>query len=125
MQAALGVLGPDGLVGGVVFSNHQPLKDITITVASVDPMVCGRPRVLARCLAYPFVKLRVQRVTCEIEAGNTRSLRNARLLGFVEEGRKRGTDVVVMGLLAEEFPFRRLMAGIYDENPISARADAA
>lgn len=106
---ALGVLGTDGLVGGIAFSNYQPDRDITITVASREMGRCGHPRVIARCLAYPFIDLGLQRVSAEIDAGNTRSLRNARMLGFVEEGRKRGTGVLLLGLLRDEFVFREYL----------------
>lgn len=106
IDAALGILGPDGMIGGVLFSNHIAGKDITVTVVC-ESIMCGHPRIVARILSYPFVQLGLARVTAEIEAGNERSLRNAKLMGFVEEGRKRCTDVVILGLLKHEFPFRR------------------
>jgi hypothetical protein len=108
IHAALGVLGSSGLIGGVLFSNHIAGRDITITVASITPS-CGHPRILARCLAYPFNQLGLGRVTAEIDESNQRSLRNARKLGFVEEGRKRGSNVIVMGLLKNEFVFKDMM----------------
>lgn len=121
VDAALGILGPDGLIGGVVFSNHLARLDITVTVAC-QSIMCGHPRIIARILAYPFEQLGLQRVTAEIEASNLRSLRNARAMGFVEEGVKRGTDVVVLGLLRDEFPFKRYMPGVTREEPITSAA---
>lgn len=122
IDRALGVLGANGLVGGVAFSNYIIDKDITITVASTEYRACGHPRVIARCLAYPFRTLQLPRVTAEIEPDNARSLRNAERLGFVQEGVKRGTGVILLGLLPEDFIFRDLMP---DEKPIDPRAAAA
>jgi RimJ/RimL family protein N-acetyltransferase len=119
IQAALGILSSDGLVGGVIFSNYMPGRDITISVA-VEGKRLWRPHLLARCLAYPFWQLELPRVTAEIDAANERSLRNALKLGFIPEGRKRGIDVCVMGLLRSEFPFQRYLPETPREGIITA-----
>ena len=96
------------LDGAVVYTNASPTNVVT-------SIVLERPltrRFLYACFWYPFVQLKVHRITAFVETWNRRSLLLCEHLGFKVEGVLReaalaGGDVTVMGLLQSECRFLR------------------
>lgn len=108
-QVAVPVKRGAELVAGACFHSWHPGQDITITIASLEPAFVTRA-VICKVFWYPFVQLGLPRVSAEVEAGNTRCIRLATGMGFAIEGRKRqaganGCDVLLLGLLRDEFRF--------------------
>lgn len=109
---------PNWLAAGCFFHNvHRDespddASDVCITVASHDPNMplVAHPTVIKRCLEWPFQVQNLRRITAEIDEGGpfaARAVRNAELLGFKLEGRKRqggskGKDILMYGLLRSE-----------------------
>lgn len=105
----IGIARQSDLVAAVAFDTFAS-RGCNIHVASNGGgMWLGRApaAIVVAVLAYPFIQCGFARVTGLIDADNRRSLRLARRIGFVEEGRMRGasvsgSDLVVMGLLRED-----------------------
>lgn len=102
---------PNQLVAGVIFYNYRNDHEGSEVYLSVhtDASVTGHPSVIRKVLEYPFERWKVRRLTAEILSTNTRSIRNAQMLGFKLEGVKRqaganGADIQIYGLLPEECP---------------------
>jgi RimJ/RimL family protein N-acetyltransferase len=101
---AIGVAREGRLIAGVVFDNYRR-TNVEVTIASDDPAWC-RKGVLAGLFAYPYETLRVRRITALIPAGNERSIKLCKGLGFTAEGVHRalfpdGSDGISLGLLRE------------------------
>lgn len=98
------------LVAGAYFFNYEKDADVTAAVATDERLgnnLLSLRHAIRRVLLYPFRSLRVPRVSAEIDLSNERSIRNAQMLGFVIEGRKRkkgrfGGDVAVLGLTEDD-----------------------
>jgi hypothetical protein len=101
------------LAAGAYFYDERSTggqSDIWVSVATDDanmPLAAAHPTVIKRVLEYPFQVRDLRRISAEIDASNERSIRNAKKLGFVEEGRKRkagkdGGDIIIVGMLREE-----------------------
>jgi hypothetical protein len=110
---------PEWLAAGAFFwgerspeTGYQDSSDISLTVATSDPNMttaAAHPTVIKRVLEWPFHVKQFRRISAEIDHANTKAIRNAKLLGFVEEGRKRkggsnGGDIVMLGMLRDECP---------------------
>ena len=94
------------LAGGVVYTNASPTNVMLSTVLEA-PLT---RRFLYAIFHYPFVQLRVRRVTALVEDWNERSIALIKHVGFVEEGRMRqaardGGDVILFGLLRGDCRF--------------------
>lgn len=81
--------------------------DIMCAFASDNPRWATRQTVNA-LLAYPFVQLKVFRVSALIPQTNKKSRKLCRGLGFVEEGKLRkadqnGRDLMIYGLTDEDY----------------------
>ena len=101
---AIGVARDGKLIAGLVYLNYRK-TNIEICLAADDPRWC-RKGVLAALFHFPFIQLRVRRMTAIIPASNERSLRLGEGLGFVREGRHEGLFAngeagISMGLLRE------------------------
>ena len=96
--AALGAEDENGdLVFGAVFTRERG-DDVEVSLCATRPSKALRG-IIRTVLVYPFVQLQAKRITAEIPQTNARCLRFARGVGFRLEGIKRGTDVIVLGLL--------------------------
>lgn len=111
---ALGVLNEteDSLIGGCIFFNAED-RDIQFAVA-MDTGCARKVRALARCYAYVFTQLGIERITAMIEIKNKPSVKLAEGFGFVREGVKRrsapdGGHVGVFGLLRKDFKLARYL----------------
>jgi len=111
---ALGVVNDAGdkLLGGCVFFNAEE-RDIQFAVV-MEPGCAWKVRALARCAAYVFNQLGIERITAMIEIKNKRSIRFVEGMGFVREGVKRrsapdGGHVGVFGLLRKDFKLERYL----------------
>jgi hypothetical protein len=108
---------PDWLAAGCFFwgersneTGHKGQSDVSVSVSTSDGKMTSasaHPTVIKRILEWPFQVRNLRRISAEIDASNTRAIRNAQLLGFKEEGRKRqagenGGDIVQLGLLRDE-----------------------
>lgn len=102
---------PNQLLAGAIFYNYRnddEGSEVYLT-AYTDAAVTGHPSVIRKVLEYPFERWKVRRLTAEINEGNTRSIRNAEMMGFKHEGTKRhaggaGGNILIYGLLPEECP---------------------
>ena len=59
---------------------------------------------------YCFVRNECRRITTRVDATNTLAVRHNKIFGFVEEGRLRqaspeGNDVIIFGMLREEYRY--------------------
>ena len=91
------------LKGGVVFTNCTP-TNVNAAIVLEAPMT---RRFLRAVFYYPFIQLKVKRITALVDASNERSLNLTRKLGFKQEGRLReaamdGGDTFVFGILQRD-----------------------
>jgi hypothetical protein len=94
---------PNWLEAGAYFYDHLPGEDIIMSVATRDPsMRTATPTMIKRVLEFPFSRLDLPRITALIRDSNKVGISNAKKLGFREEGRKAGTDILYFGLLRSE-----------------------
>jgi RimJ/RimL family protein N-acetyltransferase len=113
---AIGMLVDHKIAAAVIFDTFST-TDCLIHVASDGSRQWLTREFLARTFAYPFIQLAYPRATCIISETNEASLRFARHIGWVEEGRRRrggpaGEDEIMFGMLRHEC---RWVAGITDE----------
>lgn len=90
------------LVGGIVFTGYCQTN---IVMACVLEAPLTR-RFLRGIFFYPFLQLKVPRVTALIDASNMKSRRLVEHTGFRQEGRMREAakdgDVIIYGMLRSE-----------------------
>ena len=102
--ATIGILKDGELIAGLVYHDYTR-RSIQISMASTSPEWCNR-RTLKRIFGYPFVQLKVSRITVCTHVNNERMRSLANRLGFVQEGVLRegypDGDMIVYGMLAEE-----------------------
>lgn len=102
--AAIGVERGGRLILGVIYHGYTT-PDIQVSAASVSPLWAD-VGVLAALYAYPFLQLKVRRLTCICPASLGRVHRTILHMGFVEEGRHRygfGLEAsVTFGMVREE-----------------------
>jgi hypothetical protein len=110
---SLGVVNEHGEpIAGVVFHNYQPwFGNIEVSFAS-DSAAWLTRNTLSEIMAYPFIFLKVKRVTGITPSDPTASVsRFVRRLGMTQEGRiRRGLgddDAIIWGMLAAEWRFSR------------------
>lgn len=85
--AAIGVERDGDLAAGVVYHDWQPdFLTIQMSIAAATPRWAS-PAAVAALLRYPFVQLGANRAWVAVPARNTRSMRLAAGLGFIEEAR--------------------------------------
>ena len=91
------------LKGAVVFTNATPRNVMLTTVLEV-PLT----RMFLRAIFfYPFLQLKVHRITALVDVSNERSVKLTKSAGFKVEGRLReaatdGGDTWVFGMLQRE-----------------------
>lgn len=100
----IGVERDGELICGVVYNDYR-VHSIHASIASTDPRWACR-RTLYTIFAYPFVQLKVGRITTYCGASMTSVRRFNERLGFTQEGLlRRGfgdDDCVIFGMLREE-----------------------
>lgn len=99
----------DGQIRGVVVYDCFGLVDCNMHVASDGSRRWLTRQVLAHVFAYPFIQLKLRRVTALVPASNHHALRFDRKLGFRDEGYFRhampADDIVALGMLRAECRF--------------------
>jgi RimJ/RimL family protein N-acetyltransferase len=103
-DTAIGVSREGQMIAGVVYSRFSK-QDINLSIAATDPRWCTR-RTLRYLLGYPFLQLKVRRVTALVAVVNSKSRDLVERLGFQREGVLRDwfefSDVLVYGMLRRE-----------------------
>jgi RimJ/RimL family protein N-acetyltransferase len=94
------------MVGGLIFHELQPHRDVWWTVWSNDKHWCNRT-MLRQMFHKAFVEMDCKRINILVNVNNQRSLNFVERLGFVREGRLRqyddnGEDCYFLGMLREE-----------------------
>lgn len=83
--------------------------DCRIHIATDGSFMPINRKFLKHCFWYPFVQLKLNRITGLVPATNKRALKFDLSLGFVSEGLIRkglpGDDLVILGMLREECRF--------------------
>lgn len=106
--AAIGVAGEDGeLIAGVAATEYWPGVDLITHIAAEPGSRWATRGVLRALFAYPFLQLRLPRITAEIRESNELSLKLCGQLGFRREGFKRraapgGEGLWILGMLRQE-----------------------
>ncbi len=81
---AIGVLGEQGLIAGVVYHNWAPEAGvIEMSCAATDARWLNK-RILHTIFAYPFEEVRCQMVVTRVSENNKRMVRIFRAMGFDE-----------------------------------------
>lgn len=94
------------LVGGLIFHDLQPHREVWWTVYSIDRHWCNRT-MLRRVFQTAFIAMDCKRINILVNKSNRRSFDFVRRLGFVQEGLLRqyaenGEDCYFLGMLREE-----------------------
>jgi RimJ/RimL family protein N-acetyltransferase len=101
---AIGVMRDGRLVAVIAYDTFS-LCDCNMHVASDDSGRWLDRSVLLHAFAYPFIQLRLRRVTALVPASNHKALKLDRHLGFVDEGyhprSMPNDDTVTLGMLRE------------------------
>lgn len=105
----LGLEKKGELVAVVVFDNFSE-GDCNMHIASDGTRAWMNKSLLVSAFAYPFLQLRLNRVTGLVPANNEAALAFDEHLGFVREGYHpkagpNGTDLVSLGMLREDCRF--------------------
>jgi len=95
------------LLAVVIYNNLADLNISMHVVAKTGRRWCV-PEFVSAAFRYPFVQLRLNRVTAYVPSKNEAALKLDKHLGFIEEGRIRealddGDDLIVLGILKREW----------------------
>jgi RimJ/RimL family protein N-acetyltransferase len=101
---------------------------VEATIAAVSPRWATR-QTIATLLAYPFMQLKVQRVTAFVRKGNKLSRRFCEGIGFVMEGRMRDAGpnletVLVYGLTRKDYAAKYIAPYARKANGLKISAEA-
>ena len=111
---AIGLEKDDELIAGCVYDNYRK-HDIEMTFAASTPK-WATPKTIGVFFSYPFVQLKVARVTAIAAKANKRARKMLERLGFQLEGvARRGMDgkkdACIYGMLASECKWLRYIDG--------------
>lgn len=114
--SAIGLERDGELIAGVLFEQHNG-PNVMMHVASDGSRHWMTPAYMAACFRYPFLQLKVNRVSGLVRADNADAQRFDEAMGFTREGILRegaadGTDLILYGMLACEC---RFLAGKYHD----------
>ena len=102
---AIGLAHNGKIIAGVVYHNYRPPQNIEMSIATISPRWASREP-LAMFFGYPFLQLKVPRVTAITGAKDEKVRAFLERLGFVHEGTLReghpDDDAVIYGLLRSE-----------------------
>lgn len=114
--SAIGLEREGEMIAGVLFEQHNG-PNVMMHVASDGSRRWMTPAYMAACFKYPFLCLKVNRITGLVRADNLDAQRFDEALGFVREGVLRqgaadGTDLFLYGMLRRDC---RYLDGKYHE----------
>jgi RimJ/RimL family protein N-acetyltransferase len=103
---ATGIVKDGELIAGIIYNNYQPKISIEMSIFSLDKRWCSRHN-LKYLFKYPFIDLRVKRVTTLCSATEGDIIMFNERLGFKKEGLHReawhsGGDAISWGMLKNE-----------------------
>lgn len=115
--SCLGVVLDSKLVCVVAYNNYRK-TDIELNIAADNPRFLSRSNV-AGLLAYPFIQLKVRRVSALVNKTNVRCRKMAKGMGFVEEGKLRHAGpnkeaMFLYGMTADDYFARYLSNGKHE-----------
>ncbi len=98
------------LIGGLIYHNIRPGRDVWWTLYTTDKKWCSR-RIMNFIFGLAFDYFGCRRVSMSADADNAACLKLALQLGFRAEGilrnyRDNGKDAVIMGMLKEEYKLK-------------------
>lgn len=94
------------LLGGLIYHNIRPQRDLWLTIYTADKRWCNR-RVLKVIFSLAFNLWQVERISISVSANNTSCIKLVEKLGFRKEGVSRkymddGSDCIFYGMLKSE-----------------------
>jgi RimJ/RimL family protein N-acetyltransferase len=94
------------LIAGVVYNNYIPNLSIEMSIYSIDKSWCTR-YIINALFKYPFIDLKVKRVTALCSSQEGKIIMFLQRLGFKPEGYHReahpsGGDTISFGMLKNE-----------------------
>ena len=94
------------LLGGLIYHNIRPQRDLWITLYTIDKRWCNR-RVLKIVFSLAFNLWQVERISISVSANNSSCIKLVEKLGFKREGVSRkymddGSDCIFYGMLKSE-----------------------
>ncbi|MBP5215817.1 MAG: GNAT family N-acetyltransferase [Alphaproteobacteria bacterium] len=97
------------MVGGLIFHDYTPHRDVWWTIYSCDKHWCNRIT-LRRMFAVAFEYLDCRRINLLVSESNSHCLDFVQRLGFKKEGllrhyRENGENCHILGMLREECPW--------------------
>ena len=109
MYTAIGITLDDQLIAGAIFSEYRPPVDIREAFASISPKWANK-YTLRHLFGFPFIHLKVRRMSSIVGSNNLASIDLTERLGFKREGICRaamddGSDAIIYGMLREECPW--------------------
>lgn len=102
----LGFVVGNKLIGGLIYHNIRPKRDLWWTIYTTDKRWCTR-RVLKTIFDLAFNFWQVERISILVNLDNTPCLNLIKRLGFKQEGllrqyRDDGSDCLIYGILKSE-----------------------
>lgn len=102
----IGFVVDNKLIGGLIYHNIRPHKDLWWTIYTTDKRWCTR-RVLKKIFGLAFFYWQVERISVIVSSHNLKSIKLVERLGFKKEGilrkyRDDGSDCYFYGMLKEE-----------------------
>lgn len=102
----LGFVVGNKLIGGLIYHNIRPQRDLWWTIYTTDKRWCTR-RILRKIFGFAFNYWQVKRVSLLVNADNQDCLKLIEKLGFKREGllrrfREDDTDCYFYGILKSE-----------------------
>ena len=102
----IGLKSGNKLLGGLIYHNIRPQRDLWVTIYTADKKWCNR-RVLKIIFSLAFNFWQVERISISVSANNVSCIRLVEKLGFIKEGVFRkymddGSDCVFYGMLKSE-----------------------
>jgi len=107
----IGFVVGNKLVGGLIYHNIRPCRDLWWTIYTTDKRWCNR-RVLQKLFALAFNFWQVERISLLVSANNRQCIKLVEGLGFRQEGMLRnyrddGSDCHFYGILKSENKWRK------------------
>lgn len=103
---AIGVANNDEIIAGVVYNEYRPGMDIQLSTAAIPGSNWLTKKNLVAFFEFPFLQLRLPRVTSFVPSKNDTAIKFNNKLGFVLEGKMRKAlvddDLLMFGMLKEE-----------------------
>ena len=102
----IGFKSGNKLLGGLIYHNIRPQRDLWVTIYTADKKWCNR-RVLKIIFSLAFNFWQVERISISVSANNVSCIRLVEKLGFIKEGVFRkymddGSDCFFYGMLKSE-----------------------